>query len=124
VPGSTASSGVSGRTHGGIRIVDQHDLVARERQLVSAARADAVQRGQELEAGVLARVLHAEARFVGELAEVHLPRMRGSAQHEDVRAGAEDALLEAGDDDGLYFGMLEAEALDRVGQLDVDAKVV
>ena len=34
------------------------------------------------------------------------------------------ALLQAGDDDGVDFGVLEAEALDRVGQLDVDAEVV
>ena len=66
----------------------------------------------------------AEPRLVGELAEVHLPRVRRAAQHEDVRAGAEDALLQAGDDDRAHFGMLEAEALDRVGELDVDAEVV
>ena len=74
--------------------------------------------------GVRARVLDRQPRLVGELAEVHLPRVRRAAQHEDVGAGAEDALLQAGDDDGVDFGMLEADALDRVGELDVDAEVV
>ena len=71
-----------------------------------------------------AGVFDREPRLVGELAEVHLPRVRRAAQHEDVRAGAEDALLEAGDDDGVDLGVLEADALDRVGELDVDAEVV
>ena len=74
--------------------------------------------------GVRARVFHRQPRLVGELAEVDLPGMARAAQHEDVRAGAEDPLLQAGDDDGLHFGMLEANALDRVGQLDVHAEVV
>src|SRR4029079_15819168 len=100
------------------------DLVAGEGELVAAAGADAVQRRQELEAGVLARVFDRETRLVGELAEVHLPGVRRSAQHEDVRAGAEDAFLQAGDDDGVHFRVLEANALDGVGQLDVDAEVV
>ena len=48
----------------------------------------------------------------------------GAAEHEDVGAGAEDARLEAGEDDGMHLGMLEAEALQRVGELDVHAEVV
>ena len=32
--------------------------------------------------------------------------------------------LSAGDDDRVDLGMLEADALDRVGELDVDAEVV
>ena len=71
-----------------------------------------------------AGVFNRQPGFVGELAEVHLPRVRRAAQHEDVRAGAEDALLQAGDDDGAGFGMLEADALDGVGELDVDAEIV
>src|SRR6185503_18387606 len=49
---------------------------------------------------------------------------RRAAEHEDVRPGAEHALLQAGDDDGAGFGMLEADALDGVGELDVDAEIV
>ena len=45
-------------------------------------------------------------------------------EHEDVRAGAEDALLAARDDHAPHFGMLEADPLQRVGELDVDAEVV
>ena len=72
VPGSTPSSGVSGRPTDAAAVVHQQDLVAGQRQLVAAAGADAVERGEELDAAVRAHVLHAEARLVGELAEVHL----------------------------------------------------
>ncbi len=50
VPGSTPSSGTSGRRHRRRTIVDQQDLVARERELVAAAGARAVDRGEELQA--------------------------------------------------------------------------
>jgi hypothetical protein len=50
--------------------------------------------------------------------------MTRAAQHENVGASAKDALLQAGDDDGMDFRVLEADALNRVGKLDVDAEVV
>jgi hypothetical protein len=50
--------------------------------------------------------------------------MAGDTQHEDVGAGAEHLLLGAGDDDRAHFRVLEADALDRVVQLDVDAQVI
>ena len=46
------------------------------------------------------------------------------AEHEDVGAGAEHAIARAGHDDGAHFGVLEADALQRVVQLDVDAEIV
>ena len=46
------------------------------------------------------------------------------AQHADVGAGAEHALLAGGDHHGSHFRMLEAEALDRVVELDVHAQIV
>ena len=46
------------QAHRGIPVVDEQNLVAGERELVAAAGADAVERGEELEAGVLARVLN------------------------------------------------------------------
>ena len=49
---------------------------------------------------------------------------RRPAQHEDVRAGAEDPLLETGHDDRADLGMLEPNALNRVRELDVHAEVV
>ena len=45
-------------------------------------------------------------------------------EHEDVGARAEHAVLGARDDDAAHFRMLEANALQRVGELDVDAEVV
>ncbi len=59
VPGSTPSSGVSGRLTADVAVVDQHDLVAGEGQLVAAAGRGAVAGGHELEPGVRAGVLDA-----------------------------------------------------------------
>src|SRR5262249_26138997 len=42
----------------------------------------------------------------------------------DVRARAEHAIELRGEHDALDLGMLEAQALDRVGELDVDGEVV
>ena len=112
------------KADGRIPVVHEQKLVARQRELVAAAGADAVNRGDEFQPRVGAGVLDRETGLVGELAEVHLPRMARAAQHEDVGAGAEDSFLEAGDDDRVDLGMLEANALDRIGQLDVDAEVV
>ena len=50
--------------------------------------------------------------------------MAARPEHEDVRAGAEDPFLEAVDDDRVNLGMLEADPLNGVGELDVDAEVV
>jgi hypothetical protein len=113
-----------GQADGGGAVVDQQDLVAGQRQLVAAAGGGAVAGGEELEAGVTAGILDAVARLVGEFAEIHLPGVGREAEHEDVGAGAEDALLAAGDDHGAHLGMLEAHALQGVVQLHVHAEVV
>ena len=105
-------------------IVDEDDLVARERQLVAAAGARAVDGGEKPEPLMLRRVFQAVAGLVGEFAEVHLPRMAGDAEHEDVGAGAEHPLAGAGDDHGAHRGMLKADAVDGVGELDIDAEIV
>ena len=102
----------------------QQDLVAGERQLVAAAGGGAVARGEVALARVRAGVLEGEAGLVGELAEVDLEGVRRRREHVDVGAGAEDAIAARGDDHGAHLGVLEAQALDRVGELDVDAEVV
>jgi hypothetical protein len=81
-----------GQRDGGGAVVDQHDVVAGQGQLVAAAGAGAVDRRDELQAGMAAGVLDAVAGFVGELAEVDLPGVAGQAQHEDVGARAEGAV--------------------------------
>ena len=105
-------------------VVDQDDLVAGQREFIAAAGAGAVHRGQELQARMLRRVLEAVAGLVGELAEVDLPGVAGDTEHEDVGARAEHLLLRAGDDHRAHLRVLEADALHRVVQLDVDAQVV
>src|SRR5439155_16883301 len=102
----------------------QQDLVTRERELVTAARSGARQGAQAPNARAFAELFEPEARFVGELAEVDLERVRGAAEHVDVRARAEDAVLRAADDERFGFGVLEPDALERVGELDVDAEIV
>jgi hypothetical protein len=46
----------------------------------------------------------------------------GASKHEDVRARARDALLQARDDDRAHLGMFEADPLDGIRQLDVDPR--
>ena len=113
-----------GERHRAVAVVDEQDLVAGERQLVAAPGCRAVERGEEALVRTLARVLDAEARLVGELAEVDLEGVRARAEHHDVRAGAEHAVQGAGQHDAAHLGVLEAQALDRVEELDVDAEVV
>ena len=45
-------------------------------------------------------------------------------QHADIGAGAEHARLARTQQDDLHLGMLEAQPLQRVGELDVDAEIV
>ncbi len=113
-----------GQAHRGGTIVDQQDLVAGQRQLVAAAGTGAVDRGEKADAVVRAGVLHAVARLVGELAEVDLPGVACAPEHGDVGAGTEQSLARAGDDHAVHLGMLEADAVERIGELDVDAEVV
>ena len=113
-----------GQAHRGGAVVDHQDLVAGERDLVAAAGAGAVHRGEELEPVVAAGVLHAVARLVGELAEIHLPAVTGLAQHVDVGAGAEHALARRSEDHAAHLGVLEADAVQGIVELDVHAEVV
>ena len=105
-------------------VVDQHDVVGRERELVAAAGRGAVDHADGREAGGFARVLDAVAGLVGELAEVDLVGVGRARQHADIGAGAEHARLARAQQDDLHLRMLEAQPLDRVGKLDIDAEVV
>ena len=110
--------------HGRGAVIHQENFVASQGQLVATPCTGAIDGGQELQAVVAAGVFHTVAGFIGELAEVHFPGMGGQAQHEDVGAGAEDAIAQAGDHHGAHFGVLEANALQGIVQFDVHAQVV
>src|SRR6185312_7990670 len=69
-------------------------------------------------------IFNRAARLVGEFAEVNFERVARSAEHVDIGAGAEDARLKAGDDDGLHLGMLKAQSLNRVCELDIHAQII
>ena len=71
-----------------------------------------------------ARILDAVAGLVGEFAEIDLLGVARLAQHVDVGAGAEHALLAARQNDDPHLGMLEADAVERVVELDIDPEVV
>ena len=73
---------------------------------------------------MLAGVLDGEPRLVGELAEIDLMAVARLSQHADVGAGAEHVVLAGFDHHHANFGMLEAQALHRVVELDVDREVV
>ena len=105
-------------------VIDEHDVIAGQRQFITTTGTGTVHGGHKLEAVVLGAVFDAVAGFVGELAEVHLPRVGRHAQHEDVRAGTEDAVLAAGDHHRAHGGVLEADAVQRVVQLHVNAQVI
>ena len=113
-----------GERDGAVAVVDEEDPVAGERELVPAARRGAVERGDEALVRVRRCILDPEARLVGVLAEVDLEGVRAAAEHHDVRAGAEHPVEGAGHDDGADLGVLEAQALDRVAELDVHRQVV
>ena len=113
-----------GQRHRARAVVGQQDLLAGQRQLVAAAGGDAVDRADVGLAGMVAGVLDGKPRLVGELAEVHLVVVGREAKHVDVGARAEDAVALRADHHRADLGMLEAQALDRIGQLDVDAEIV
>src|SRR5262249_62225515 len=69
-------------------------------------------------------ILDSAARLVGELAEIHFVSMGRRAEHVNVRARAEDAWLETGDDDDADFWVLETQSRDGVRQFDVNAQIV
>jgi hypothetical protein len=113
-----------GKRHAGRAVVGQNDVVGGQRQLVSAAGRGAVDGADPALAGMVAGILHGIAGLVGELAEIDLVAVAGAGQHADIGAGREDAGLARAQDHGPGFRVLEAQALDRVVQLDVDAEVV
>jgi len=95
-------------------VVDHNDLVAGESQLVAATGAGAVDRRDEFELRMGARILDAVARLVGEFAEIDFLCMARLAQHVDVGAGAEHALSAARQDHDAHFRMLESDAVQRI----------
>jgi hypothetical protein len=97
---------------------------ARERKLVTASRRGAVDHADGRETRGLARVLEAVARFVGELAEIDLVGVGRAGEHADIGAGAEHPRLARAQQDDLHLRVLEAQPLDGVGELDIDAEVV
>ena len=113
-----------GQAHTAGAVINQNNFVTGQGHLVATACAGTVYGGYELQAAVCRGVLQAVARLVGEFAKVHLPGMAGNAQHEDVGPRAKHLFFGAGKHYAAHFGVLKADAVDRVVQLDVHAQVI
>ena len=105
-------------------VVDQHDVVGSKRQLVAAAGRGAADGADGPQAGILAQVFDAVARLVGEFAEIDFVGVARAGQHADIGAGAEHPRLARAQHDDAHLRMLEAQPLDGVGKLDIDAEIV
>src|SRR6185312_12024952 len=70
--GEHAEERALGKRDRGRAIVAEQDFVAREGELVAAARRGACERAEARDAAAFARLFQVEARLVRELAEVHL----------------------------------------------------
>src|SRR5438045_3210973 len=71
-----------------------------------AAGGGSVAGGEKADAAVLQGVLDREVGLVGVLAEVDLEGVRARGEHVDVGAGAEDAVMRAGDHAALHCRVL------------------
>ena len=105
-------------------VVGEDDVIGRQRQFIAAAGRGAVDDGDETLAGILAGILQPVAGLVGEFAEIDLVGVGRAGQHADIGAGAEHAVLARAHQHHLDVGMLEAQPLHRVGELDIDAEIV
>ena len=59
-----------------------------------------------------------------EFTEIDLPRMRGFAEHEDVRARTKYAIASASDDYRAHLRVFETNPLDSVIKLNIDAQII
>ena len=113
-----------GQRHCRRAVIEQDDVIGRERKLIAASRRRSVDDANGAQAGMRARVLDAIARLVGELAEIDLVRVARTGQHTDIGTGAKHVSLARLHDHCAHFRMLEAQPLYGVGQFDIDAEIV
>ncbi len=105
-------------------VVDEHDVVGGQGELVATAGGISLQGREVSLTGVGGGVLDGVPGLVGELAEVDLERVRRHGEHSDVGPGAEDAVVQRPNHHRPHLGVFEAETLHRVRQFDVHAEVV
>jgi hypothetical protein len=105
-------------------VIHQKDLVARRCQFVATTRAGAIDGREKFQPAMLAGVLQAVACLIGEFTEINLPRMRGFAEHEDVRTRTKDAIASASDDYRAHLRVFEPNPLNSVVKLNIDAQVI
>ncbi len=108
----------------GSAIVGEDDVIGRQRQFIAAAGRGAVDDRDKTLPGILAGILQPVAGLVGKLAEIDLVGVGGARQHADIGAGAEHAVFAGTHDHHFDAGMLKAQPLHRVGELDIHAEIV
>ena len=113
-----------GQAHSGRTIIHQDDFIAGQRQLVPSTGCRSIAGYQELQPRISARIFDPVARFIGEFAEIHFPRVRGKSQHVDVGPGAKNAILRAGQDHRVDLWAFEPDALQGIVELDIHAQVI
>ena len=107
-----------------ITVVDQNNVIGCQGQLVATPGRRAIERRKIELPGVLAGVLHRIARFVSELAEIHLVGVSGRAQHANVGPCAKHADLARSQYHCPHFGVLETQTLHCIIELDIDTDIV
>ena len=75
-----------GQRHAGGAVIDQHNLIAGQRQLVAAAGTCAVHSRDKFQTTVATAVFYAVAGFIGEFTKIHFPSVAGQTQHENIGA--------------------------------------
>ena len=113
-----------GKRYGRGAVIDQHDVIGGKGELVTATGCRAVDRAKIGLVGVFRRVLDTVTGLVGEFAEIDLVIVGRQAKHADIGAGAKDVRLVRAHDHGANLGMFEAQTLDRIVQLNIDAEIV
>ena len=105
-------------------VIDEHDVIGRQRQFVTAAGGSAVDRADRFDARILAEILDTVAGLVGELAEIHLMRMARAGQHANIGTRRKHPRFGRAQHQHPHAGMFEPQPIDRVGQFDIDAEIV
>ena len=105
MPGSTASSGVSGSATAERAVVHQHDVIGGKRQFVAAAGGVAVDCADVNLLGILDASSIASRVSLVNLQKVYLGAMSRLAEHADIGAGTEYIVLARLDDDAANLRM-------------------
>ena len=113
-----------GQRHRRCAVVCQHDVIARQRQFISAPCAGPFDSADIVLPAVGQRCLIGVAGFVGKFAKVHFVAVRCPAQHANVRPCAKHLVFGRLQHHDLDLGMFETHPLNHISQFDVDTQII